>query len=94
MDRQALVTALFGIAIGALGYYLLIRRSWWRLAGWLAIGAAALLNLATEGPHSPTEDAIKWAATGGLFVIFAVAMLAHQRRARSVPERAATYGSA
>lgn len=93
MDRQVLIAALFGVVIGALGCYLVIRRSWWRLAGSLAIGAAALLNLIAEGPHSRNEDAAKWAVTGGLLVIFAGAMLVHQVRARSLRDPAGTYNN-
>ena len=89
MDRQALITALFGVAIGATGCYLLVRRDWWRATGGLALGLAALLNLITEGPHSPGEDLAKFTVTAGLMVIFVVAVVVHQRRARSVPGRPA-----
>ena len=91
MDRQALITSLFGIAIGAIGCYFLGKRDWWRATSSLAIGAAALLNLITEGPHSPGEDLAKYAATGSLMVIFSIALVIHHRRARSAPGRPATY---
>jgi hypothetical protein len=74
MDSQALITALFGAAIGAIGCYFLVGRHWWRAAGLLAIGSAALLNMITEGPHSPGEDTLKWVATVSFMVIFAVAL--------------------
>jgi hypothetical protein len=82
MDRQALITALFGVATGAVGCHFLIRRDWFRATGALALGAAALLNLITEGTHSPSEDLAKDAVTAGLMVIFVVAVLLHQRLAR------------
>jgi hypothetical protein len=88
MDTQALVTALFGVAIGAIGCYLLVRREWWRATSFLAIGAAALLNLITEGAHSPREDLAKSAATAGLAVIFVLALVVHARRLRSAHEAA------
>ena len=82
VDTQALVIALFGVAIGAIGCYLLVRREWWRATGFLAIGVAALLNLTTEGPHSPREDLAKSAATAVLAGIFVVALVAHARQLR------------
>jgi uncharacterized membrane protein YccC len=85
MDRQALLSGLFGIAIGAMGCYCLVRRAWLRAAGVLALGAAALLNMITEGPHSPAEDLVKWVVTTGLLVIFAVAVVADGRSARDRP---------
>jgi len=87
MDRQALITALFGVAIGAIGCYYLLRSDWWSATAWLAIGAAALLNLITEGRHSRGEDLVKFAATASLMVIFVVAVVVHHRRARFVPGR-------
>jgi hypothetical protein len=87
MDSQALVTALFGVAIGAISYHFVARRDWWRATGSLAIPAAALLNLITEGPHSRDEDLVKFAATATLMVIFVVASAVHHRRARSVPDQ-------
>lgn len=89
MDSQALVTGLFGVAIGAIGCYFVVRRDWWRATGSLAIPAAALLNLITEGPHSRSEDLVKFAATATLMVVFVVAITVHHRRARSVPDRPA-----
>jgi len=89
MDRQALITALFGVAIGAVGCRFLLRRDWWRATGWLALGAAALLNLITEGPHSQRANFVKDAATATLMVIFVMAVVVHQRRARSAPDRPA-----
>lgn len=86
MDRQALIAALFGVAIGAVGCYFLIGRDWWRATGGLALGAAALLNLITEGTRSLAEDVAKFGATAGLMVIFVVAVVVHQRRPRSVPD--------
>jgi dihydrofolate reductase len=80
MDRQALITALSGVALGAVGGYFLIRRDWWRATGSLALGAAALLNLITEGARSPGEDLAKFAATAGLMAIFIVALFVHQGR--------------
>ena len=91
MDRQALITALFGVAVGAMGCYSLFRRAWWRATGSLAIGAAALLNLITEGPHSSGEDLAKFAATSMLMLIFIAAAIVYWRRARSVPDRRANH---
>ncbi len=90
MDRQALVTGLFGVIIGAIGWHFLVRRVWWRATGSLAFGAAALLNMITEGPHSPGEDLVKLAVTMGLLVIFVVTAVVYQHRARSVRDRPAT----
>ncbi len=87
MDRQALVTAVFGAAIGALGCYLLVKRSWWRAIGALAIGGAALLNLVTEGAHSRGEDTVKFAATGILMALFVVACVSARRRSARSPLR-------
>jgi hypothetical protein len=89
MDRQALIAALFGVAVGVIGGYFLVRRDWWRATGTLAIGAAALLNLITEGNQSRYEDLVKLAATASLMVIFVGAVVVHHRRARSVPDRPA-----
>jgi hypothetical protein len=86
VDRQALVTALFGFVVGVVGCYFLVRRAWWPTAGWMAIGAAALLNLITEGSRPPGENLARFAATGTLLVIFALAAIIHWRRARSVPD--------
>jgi hypothetical protein len=92
MDRQALITALLGVAIGAFSCHFLVRRDWWHATGGLAVGAAALLNLITEGPHSPGEDLAKDAITIGLMVIFVVSVVVQQHRARSVPDRTAIDG--
>jgi hypothetical protein len=80
---------LFGVAIGEIGYHFVVRHDWWRAAGSLAIPAAALLNLITEGPHSRAEDLAKFAATATLMVILVVAITIRHRRARSVPDRPA-----
>jgi len=88
MDRQALTTGLFGVAIGSIGCYLLVRRYWWRATGWLALGAAALLNMITEGSHSPGEDLVKVAVTAGLMLIFVVTVV-HLRHARAMRDRTA-----
>jgi ABC-type Mn2+/Zn2+ transport system permease subunit len=90
MDTQALITALFGVAIGAIGCYLLVRRDWWLASSFLAIGAAALLNMITEGPHSRGEDLVKFAATACLMVISVVAGVVHQRRHRTKARNAST----
>jgi drug/metabolite transporter (DMT)-like permease len=84
VDSQALVTALFGVATGAIGsYLLLVKRDRWRATAALALLAAALLNLITEGPHSPGEDLAKFTATAILMAIFVVATVVPQRRTRS-----------
>jgi hypothetical protein len=88
VDRQALITALFSAGIGAIGCRFLARRDWWRAAGWLALGAAALLNMITEGPHSPGEDLVKVAVTVGLMAIFVVTAVVHLAHARSVRDTA------
>ena len=90
MDGHALITALFGVGIGAVGWHFLLRREWWRVTGWLAFGTAALLNLITEGTHAPRENLVKDATTATLMVIFAMAVTIHQRRARSLPDRPAS----
>jgi hypothetical protein len=59
-----------------------IAKRWSRATASLAIGSAALLNLITEGPHSPVEDLVKLVATGSLMVIFVVAFVVQQRCAR------------
>lgn len=75
--------------MGAMGCYHLVRRAWWPSVGVLAIGAEVLLNLITEGPHSPAENLAKFAASGVLMVIFAVAAIVYRRRARSAPDQQA-----
>jgi hypothetical protein len=85
MDRQALLSGLFGIAIGAIGCYCLVRRAWLRATGVLAVGTAALLNMTTGGSHSPVEDLAKWVVTTGLMVIFTVAVVVDGRSARHRP---------
>lgn len=67
----------------------LLRRDWCRATGWLAFGTAASLNLITEGTHSSRENLVKDAATATLIVIFVIAAVVHQRRARSMPDRPA-----
>jgi drug/metabolite transporter (DMT)-like permease len=89
MDSQALVTALLGVATGAIGCYFGVRRDWWRAIASLAIPAAALLNLITEGPHSRNENLVKFAATATLMAVFVVAITVRHRRARSLPDRPA-----
>ena len=89
MDRQALIAGLLGAAVGTIGCYFLVRRDWWRAIGWLAVGAAALLSMITEGSHSPGEDLVKDAVTMGLMVIFVVTLVVSQRHARSARDRPA-----
>jgi hypothetical protein len=88
VDRQALVTGLFGVGIGAIGCRFLVIRDWWRATGWLALGAAALLNMITEGPRSPGEDLIRVAATMGLMAVFVVTGVVHLAHARSMRDTA------
>ena len=90
MDRHALITALFGVGIGAVGWHFRLRREWWRVTAWLALGTAALLNLINEGTDAPRENLVKDATTATLMVIFAMAVTIHQRRARSLPDRPAS----
>jgi hypothetical protein len=89
MNGLALVVALFGVATGAVGCYFAVRRDWLQATGSLAIPAAALLNMITEGPHSRAEDLAKFAATAILMVIFIAAFAVHRRRARSVSHQRA-----
>jgi hypothetical protein len=46
--------------------------------------AAALLNLITEGAHSPGEDLVKAAVSAGLMLISVAAMVVHLRHARAM----------
>jgi hypothetical protein len=81
MDPTALITAV-SAAIGAFGCYCLVRRDWSRAAGLLALGAADLLNLISEGTRSPGEKSVVFYTQVGLVVIFLVAFFAGQRRSR------------
>jgi hypothetical protein len=67
MDSTALVTAIFGAALGAVVAYCVVKRRWWKAAGILALGGASLMNIVTEGNQSHLEHRLVLDATMILF---------------------------
>jgi hypothetical protein len=76
MDSTALVTAIFGAALGAAVCYRVVKRQWWIASGIFAIGSASMLNIVTEGVHSHLENRVKFAGTMILFACFVIAGVA------------------
>jgi hypothetical protein len=87
MDAKALVAALAGTAIGAAVCYRLAKREWWAVSSVLAIGAAGLLGIVTEGNNSHVEHSVVFYVSVSLILWFTIAFFVHQagvrRRSRS-----------
>jgi hypothetical protein len=60
---------------------------WLTASGSLAIGAAALLGVITEGNRSRSEHSIVFAVSMTLALYFVVTAVVRQRRRGSVPDR-------
>jgi len=82
MDAQALVAALVGAATWAAVCYRAGKREWWAASGLLAIGAAALLSIVTEGNRSHFEHSVVFYVSVSLILWFAIAVVVHQARIR------------
>jgi hypothetical protein len=90
MDRTALITGLFGVAIGAGALYHVMKRNWWGLTGFLSIGAAVMLSLVTDGLRPPDERIAVSAVEAALIVSFTAActvQLRHVRRRGAATRR-------
>lgn len=85
MDDQALIAAVFGTAIGAGACYLFLRRDWLATGGLLAIGAASVLGVITEGNRSHAEHTVVFVVTMGLIVCYGVSVGVRQRRVHKRP---------
>jgi peptidoglycan/LPS O-acetylase OafA/YrhL len=79
MDSTALVTAIFGAALGAVVAYCVVKRRWWKAAGSLALGGASLMNIVTQGNQSHLEHRLVLDATMILFACFVIAAIGDAR---------------
>jgi peptidoglycan/LPS O-acetylase OafA/YrhL len=82
MDSTALLTAIFGAALGAAVAYSVVKRRWWKAVGSIAIGSASVLNIVTQDNHSHTEHRVVFEATMALIACFAIAAVADARTRR------------
>jgi hypothetical protein len=82
MNAQALEAALMGATMGAAVCYLAIKRGWWAASGMLAMGAAVLLAIVTQGHISHLGHSVVFYVAMGLILWFAIAFFMHQARVR------------
>jgi hypothetical protein len=82
VDSTALLTGIFGAAMGAAVCYRVVKHQWWKAVGVIAIGSASLLNIVTEGVTSHAERRARFVATMILLACFAIAAVLDARARR------------
>ena len=82
MNAQALEAALIGATMGAAVCYQAIKRGWWAASGMLAMGAAVLLGVVTQGHIRHLGHSVVFYVAMSLILWSAVASFMHQARVR------------